>query len=125
MTLHAVIFIVVAIALEVLGQTSFKVGASSTAAVSYGRGAGVYLGRTARSGWVRLGVAAYALEIPFGVAALGEAPLSVVFPLLSLSYCGVALTGWWFLGERLVRRQQVAIVLITIGAAMVSAPFAG
>ncbi len=124
MALRAFTFIVVAIALEVLGQTSFKIGALATAEAFHDRGAGAYLRRIAGSKWVRLGVLAYALEIPFGVAALAEAPLNVVFPLLSLSYCGVALTGWWVLGERLVARQQFAIVMITIGAAMVSAPYA-
>jgi uncharacterized membrane protein len=56
----------------------------------------------------------------FGVAALSLAPLSIVFPLFSLSYCGVAIAGRLFLGEKLEIRAQAGIMLITLGAAMVS-----
>ncbi len=112
--------IAVAIGLEVLGQISFKRGASSINQLAGAASAGEYLYRMLGNSWIRLGMTAYIVEILFAVAALTLAPLSVVFPLLSLSYCGVAIAGRLFLGERLDTRNQAAIALITIGAALVS-----
>jgi multidrug transporter EmrE-like cation transporter len=120
MPLSAFILICIAIGLEVVAQTSFKRGALSTAKLPQERGVGEYLGRIARNNWILVGILAYALEVPLCVAALTLAPLSVVFPMLSLSYCGVALAGWLFFGERLILRQQVAILMITVGAGLVS-----
>ena len=123
MGLTAALVIAFAIGLEVLGQVSFKVGASSIDELSGTRSAGAYLYRMLGNSWIRVGVIAYGIEILFAVAALTLAPLSVVFPLLSLSYCGVAIAGRLFLGEKLDARNQAAIALIAIGAAMVSWSF--
>lgn len=114
------VLIAAAIGLEVLAQLSFKQGTSSVTRQSTSRNAGEYLYRIIGNRWIRIGILAYAFEIQFGVAALTLAPLSVVFPLLSLSYCGVAIAGNLFLGEKLEVRSQAGIVLITLGAAMVS-----
>jgi drug/metabolite transporter (DMT)-like permease len=46
-------------------------------------------------------------------------PLSIAFPLASLSYCGAALCGHFWLGEKLGKRAIAAILLITIGAGLV------
>jgi undecaprenyl phosphate-alpha-L-ara4N flippase subunit ArnE len=120
MGLTAALVIVVAIGLEVLGQISFKQGASSINELAGTRNIGEYLYHILGNSWIRVGIIAYVIEILFAVAALTLAPLSVVFPLLSLSYCGVAIAGRLFLGERLAVRNQAAIALITIGAALVS-----
>jgi undecaprenyl phosphate-alpha-L-ara4N flippase subunit ArnE len=122
MALQAFIFIFLAIGLEVLGQTSFKQGVQTVARFSPTPGVAEYLSRITRNTWIHAGIVAYALEIPIGMAALAEAPLSVVFPMLSLSYVGVALAGSLLFGERLASRQRLAIALITIGAALVSLP---
>ena len=112
--------IAAAIGLEVLAQLSFKQGTLSVTRQSDSRSAGEYLYRIIGDPWIRIGILAYVFEMLFGVAALTVAPLSVVFPLLSLSYCGVAIAGNLFLSEKLEVRTQVGIVLITLGAAMVS-----
>ena len=120
MELNAFAFIFAAVVLEVLGQVSFKLGTLSIAKHAAEQSTREYLYRTLGNTWIRIGILAYMCVILFGVAALTLAPLSVVFPLLSLGYCGVAIAGRLFLGERLGRRNQAAIALITIGAAMVS-----
>lgn len=120
MGLTAALVIAFAIGLEVLGQISFKQGASSINELPGARTTGKYLYHILGSSWIRVGIIAYVFEILFAVAALTLAPLSVVFPLLSLSYCGVAIAGRLFLGEKLEGRSQTAIALITIGATMVS-----
>ena len=120
MELQAFVLVVMAIGLETFGQTSFKLGTSSIVADSERQTAAEYLRLVLGSSWVRVGILAYVLEILCAVSALALAPLSVVFPLLSLSYCGVAVAGWVFLGETLPTRSKAAIVLITTGAAMIS-----
>lgn len=120
MGLTASFVIVVAIGLEVLAQLSFKQGTLSVIRQSASQSTGDYLYRIMGESWIRIGIVAYVFEMLFAVAALSLAPLSVVFPLLSLSYCGVAIGGSVFLGERLESRTQIGIVLITLGAAIVS-----
>lgn len=120
MGLTTSLVIVAAIGLEVLGQLSFKQGTLSVTQRSTTQDAGEYLYQIIGDFWIRIGILAYLLEMLFGVAALSLAPLSVVFPLLSLSYCGVAIAGSLFLREKLEIRAQAGIVLITLGAGMVS-----
>ena len=120
MSLAAFLVIVAAIALETLGQLCFKRGISSVALA--GQSILAYWGAILGNAWVLIGLGAYAVEIVVGLAALGLAPLSVVFPLLSLSYCGVAVGSHLFLGEKLRAQSAVAILLITLGAVLVSWP---
>lgn len=112
--------IFVAVSLEVLAQLSFKRGTLAVCEQSASQSTSEYLFRIIGDTWVRIGIIAYLFEILFAVAALNLAPLSVVFPLLSLSYCGVAIVGSLVLGEQMEPRTRAGIVLITLGAAMVS-----
>lgn len=107
-----------AIALEILGQVAFKRGAARAA--SGEEGAVAYWRRMIRDGWVRAGIVLYAGELLLWIAALRVASLSIAFPLMALSYCGVAIAGHFWLGERLGRRGRIAIVLITAGAILVT-----
>lgn len=122
MGLIAFLVIIAAVGLETLGQLCFKRGTSSVDMARVGQGIPVYLGAVLRDAWVLIGLVAYAVEIVVGLAALSLAPLSVVFPLLSLSYCGVAVGSHLLLGEKLEARNVVAILLITLGAALVAFP---
>src|SRR5665213_1366606 len=117
--------IIAAVCLEVVGQLCFKRGALSVGRTIAGNGVRDYSVAIVRNGWVIGGFGADAVEIVVRLAALCIAPLSVVLPLLSLSYCGVAAGSRLFLGERLVARSIVAILLITLGAILVSAPNVG
>lgn len=112
--------IVAAIGLEVLGQLCFKQGASSITRRFATQNAGEYLLHVIGDFWIRIGILAYLVEMLFAVAALSLAPLSVVFPLLSLSYCGVAIGSNLLLGEKLDRQTKAGIAFITLGAAMVA-----
>jgi multidrug transporter EmrE-like cation transporter len=122
MVINAFVLIIAAIGLEVLGQLCFKRGASSADIALAGPNVLAYWRAILCDRWVVTGIAAYAVEIVVGVAALSLAPLSVVYPLLNLSYCGVAVGSHLFLGEALGARSVVAILLITLGAALVSWP---
>jgi drug/metabolite transporter (DMT)-like permease len=122
MGLDAFLVIIAAVALEVLGQLCFKRGTSSVDMAVGGQGVLSYWGATLANAWVLAGVGAYAVEIVVALAALSLAPLSVVFPLMSLSYCGVAMGSHLLLGEKLQAKNVAAILLITLGAILVSWP---
>jgi drug/metabolite transporter (DMT)-like permease len=122
MGVAAFLVIIAAVGLEVVGQLCFKRGSSSVDLALAGQGILAYWGAIIGNAWVLVGVSAYAVEIVVGLAALSLAPLSVVFPLLSLSYCGVAVGSHVFLGEKLRATSVPAILLITLGAVLVSWP---
>ena len=108
-----------AVACEVLGQLCLKRGAASHASPE--RSAGVLGPWTdvLRNRWTYAGIAAYGVELLLWIAALHSLPLSLAFPLLSLSYCGVAIASRVFLGERISARSWVGIALITLGTMFV------
>jgi uncharacterized membrane protein len=122
MSTVAFICVGAAVALEVLGQLCFKRGTSSVDGEHAARRVLGYWGAVLCNGWVLTGVGAYAVEIVVGLAALSLAPLSVVFPLLNLSYCGVAMGSHLVFGERLGAQAVIAILLLTLGSVLVSWP---
>jgi drug/metabolite transporter (DMT)-like permease len=111
-------FIAGAVVFEVIGQICFKRGTASEAIGSDDTVRGFWIG-VASSRWTYAGLGAYGVELLLWVAALHFHPLSEAFPLLSLSYCGVAIVSRWFLRERISTRNAVGIVLITLGAACI------
>lgn len=108
--------IIIAVAFEVLGQVCLKRGAASHAVAGRDSNIGEFWISVACSGWTYAGVGAYAFEIPLWIAALHFAPLSQAFPLMALSYCGVALASRVFLQERISALNCLGIALITLGA---------
>ena len=112
------ILILGAVVFEVIGQICFKRGTGSEALERDDNLRDFWTG-VARSRWTYAGVCAYGVELFLWVAALHFLPLSQAFPLLSLSYCGVAIAGRWFLKERISARNAAGIVLITLGAACI------
>ena len=59
------------------------------------------------SRWIVLGVLVYVVEFTVWFAALSMAPLSVAFPFMALSYCGVVVASKFVLGERVSRQRLV------------------
>jgi drug/metabolite transporter (DMT)-like permease len=121
----AAILVVASLLLDVAGQVLFKVGLNRLEAQGIDAGAHFWLGLV-RSPFLMGGVLAYAVEIPLWTAVLGLLPLSIAFPIASLSYCGVAIAARFFLGEAVPLRRWLATVLIACGVAVVagSAPAA-
>jgi multidrug transporter EmrE-like cation transporter len=123
MTTTAYALLALAILLEVAGQVCFKLGLDRIPdQPGSGFGSAVNLwARIARSRWIGVGVAAYAVEFPVWLAVLSLAPLSAAFPAASLGYVGVALACRFMLGERIGRNRLMAMSLIVLGVALVSA----
>jgi drug/metabolite transporter (DMT)-like permease len=59
------------------------------------------------------------LETVAWVAVLGSMPLSVAFPIATLSYAAVPMAGVLVLRERLQRVQVVGAVLVAVGVAWI------
>lgn len=118
MSLVSYACLALAVLLEVAGQLMFKAGV--TASARRLRGA-----QAVRSGlkfhpWIGLGIAAYLAELVAWIAALSSLPLSHAFPILTLSYAGVAIGSWFLFDEKLRARAIFGIALLTAGAVLVA-----
>ena len=117
MTLLTLLMFLATVVLDVAGQMCFKLGLNELgdpdAAPAFWR-------RIAGSSLIWSGVCAYALELGLWVAVLSQTRLSVVFPLASLSYCGVLIAGRYFLDEPISWRRWGGVAMITAGVALVS-----
>jgi drug/metabolite transporter (DMT)-like permease len=122
MALTGFLLIMAAVVLEVLGQVAFKRGATAIERASGHQRVLRYWLALALDPWVQLGVAIHVVELLLWIAALNFIPLSIAFPLASLSFCGVAIGGHFWLGEKIGRRSVAAIAMITLGAALVCWP---
>jgi len=122
MELTGLSLIMTGVVFEVLGQVAFKRGAATVIRDSDDQSVFRYWHALAFDRWIHFGLAVQVIALLFWIAALSFVPLSIAFPLASLSYGGAAIVGHYWLGEKLGRRSGVAIVLITIGAALVSWP---
>lgn len=94
----------------------FKAGVSASGRRR--RGANAVDGGLTFRPWIGLGVVAYLAEIIAWVAALSSLPLSHAFPILTLSYAGVAIGSWFLFDEKLRARAVFGIALLTAGAVL-------
>jgi drug/metabolite transporter (DMT)-like permease len=66
------------------------------------------------------GVGIWAVEVVVWIFVLQRAPLSLAYPVMTLTYVGVPLGGLLFLHERPSRRQMAGAALIAVGVTCVS-----
>jgi undecaprenyl phosphate-alpha-L-ara4N flippase subunit ArnE len=101
------------IAAETVQQLSFKVGADRAgAAAGFVRGV---LGQPL----IWAGVAIWAIESVAWLLVLQKTPLSLAYPVMTLSYAAVPLAGVLVLNERLSVRQLAGSALILGGVACI------
>lgn len=100
---------------DVAGQTCFKIGVDD-------RHPSAGLLATLGSRWIVAGVLIYVVEFTMWFAALSMAPLSLAFPFMALSYCGVVVASRFVLHERVSPRRWIATAAIAIGVALICAP---
>jgi multidrug transporter EmrE-like cation transporter len=122
MTRDALLILLAAISLEVVGQLCFKLGAASSSRFRDADSTLAFWHSMLSNGWIQSGIAAYAVELALWLAALTQVPLSQAFPMLSVSYCGVALASKFLLGEVLELRGMMGIGVITLGVILVTWP---
>lgn len=73
--------------------------------------------------WIGIGL--WAVEVVVWIFVLQRAPLSLAYPVMTLTYVGVPLAGLALLGERLNRRQTAGAVLVAAGVVCVALSGAG
>jgi|ERR1022692_1570182 multidrug transporter EmrE-like cation transporter len=112
--------LIAAVCFEAMGQICFKLSAARAAATTAGHSGLAFAYAVMRSGWVVAGIIAYVFELFLWLAALRTLPLSLAYPLLTTSYCVVAIGSHFVLKESLSGRTVFGIALITIGAALLS-----
>lgn len=97
---------------ETVQQLSFKVGADRASAGGLWRG-------LARQPLIGLGIALWCVESVAWVLVLRHTPLSLAYPIMTLSYAAVPLAGVLLLRERLSRRQWAGAASIFAGVVCV------
>jgi len=71
---------------------------------------------------ILLGMFCYGLSIFFWLATLGHLPLSMAYPLLSLSYLLVALLATLLFNETMSLLRLLGIALLLLGSVFVALP---
>jgi multidrug transporter EmrE-like cation transporter len=112
--------LIAAVCFEAMGQICFKLSAARAAAAAAGRSSFAFAYAVTRSGWVVAGIIAYIFELVLWLVTLRTLPLSLAYPLLTASFCVVAIGSHFVLKERLSGRNMVGIALITVGATLLS-----
>lgn len=107
------------IVLDVVGQLCFKLGLTRLPERPATDHLGVFWKHVFSSPLLWGGIASYAVELGLWLAVLANAPLSLVFPLASLSYCGVVLASRFVLKEAVSRQRWAGALLIALGVAFV------
>lgn len=107
------------IACDVAGQLCFKIGANRLPAHD-GPNRGSFLLGLVSDGWLLAGIAAYVMQLILWVQILAILPLSVAFPIASLTFLVVAMACRVFLSERLDAGQFAGVVLVMAGVAIVA-----
>lgn len=117
MTPTIVLWFILSIVCDVVGQLCLKLGADKLPDGDDWREMAVALGR---SGWVLAGVATYVAEFFIWLRILAEVPLSIAFPIASLNFLAITFASAVLLGERVGSRQWLGACLITCGVVMVA-----
>lgn len=72
------------------------------------------------SGWVLAWAACFVVATGLWLVSLSRMEISYAFPLLSLGYPIVAILSMMFLKERVTTARWIAILIITIGVAIIA-----
>lgn len=99
---------------ETVQQLCFKMGAARVA-----DGAGPVRGALLQP-LIWIGVAIWIVEVLAWIWVLRATPLSIAYPVMTLTYVGVPLGGVILLREKLTKRQVSGAALIAAGVACVA-----
>lgn len=106
---------------DVAGQVCFKLGVGHDTQPHVG-GIRGFLGGLLAEPWIVAGLLIYVVEFTLWFAALTMTKLSVAFPFMALSYCGVVIASRFILGERVSMRRWAATFAVAFGVALVCWP---
>lgn len=112
---QALIFLLLNVACDTLGQIAFKLASQST---GDDRGQAHWLG-LARSPFLWMGLFVFILEMVFWLSFLAEVPLAMGLFVGCINIVSVTLSGHLLFGETLPRERLAAIGLIILGVGLV------
>lgn len=98
---------------ETVQQLSFKVGTERA-----GNAMGA-IGAVLRQPLIWLGVLIWVVHSIAWVQVLQKSPLTLAYPVMTLTYATVPLAGFLLLRERMGRRQMFGVALIFAGVLLV------
>jgi drug/metabolite transporter (DMT)-like permease len=107
---------------DVGGQVCFKLGVGHETAPTPVQGVRGFLLGLVASPWIVAGLLIYVVEFTLWFAALSMTKLSVAFPFMALSYCGVVVASRFILDERVSMRRWLATFAVAFGVALVCWP---
>ena len=107
---------------DVCGQVCFKLGVGHETEPVPGEGGRAFFTSLIGSRWIVAGLLIYVVEFTLWFAALSMTKLSVAFPFMALSYCGVVIASHFILGERVSARRWIATFAVAAGVALVCWP---
>jgi drug/metabolite transporter (DMT)-like permease len=107
---------------DVGGQLCFKFGVGHETGPEPVKGIRAFLGGLLGSPWIVAGLLIYVVEFTLWFAALSMARLSVAFPFMALSYCGVVIASRFILGEHVSPRRWIATFAVAFGVVLVCWP---
>jgi len=115
-----VLLIILSITLDVAREICFKIAAGGEAE-SFSPPMPASHPRSFRApyAWTACGFLCWAVEIIIWTAVLAQLPLSIAFPLMSITYAATPLASWLFLGETISMRRWLGASFVTAGAAMI------
>jgi multidrug transporter EmrE-like cation transporter len=118
--LQAVVAIVIAIVIGVVGQIFIKKALNSMTGLDFsGNALSTYM-RIFSSPYVIIGVVTYVLSILFWVYGLTKVDLSYAYPFLAISYILVIIGSWYFLGETITALRIIGVSIICFGVIIVA-----
>ena len=107
---------------DVGGQVCFKLGVGHESTPAPAGGLRGFYGGLLVSPWIIAGILVYVVEITLWFAALSMTRLSVAYPFMALSYCGVVIASRFILGERVSRQRWLATGAVAFGVALACWP---
>jgi drug/metabolite transporter (DMT)-like permease len=107
---------------DVGGQVCFKLGVGHESEPMPAGGLRGFFGGLLVSPWIIAGILVYVVEITLWFAALSMTKLSVAYPFMALSYCGVVIASRFILGERVSLRRWLATGAVAFGVALACWP---
>jgi len=106
-----VVMLLVSVALGVVGQFFFKTGMKEIGCVEFGPGVILHFFHPK----IFIGLCCYGLATVTWLVILSRAPLSLVYPFISIGYVLVVLIGKYMFHERVSGLQWFALLLICLG----------
>jgi drug/metabolite transporter (DMT)-like permease len=107
---------------DVGGQVCFKLGVGHESTPAPAGGLRGFFGGLLGSPWIAAGILVYVVEITLWFAALSMTRLSVAYPFMALSYCGVVIASRVILREQISPRRWLATGAVAFGVALACWP---